>query len=78
MVSEVVLRIRSYAVPVRPVGSDRPKFYYKSPDTWSMQNLRFELKKPAGVFRIAAVGDSFTAPHLIQFAEFVCRVGEAH
>lgn len=59
----VRLALRMHAAPPRP---DRPSYYYRYAGTRSYDNDVFELKKPAGVFRVVALGDSFTFPHLMQ------------
>lgn len=45
----------------------RPSFYYRSASSASFRNYPFEQNKPASIFRIAVIGDSFTYPHLLQF-----------
>ena len=54
--------------PTSPIhAGDRPHYYYKASGTRSFKNRPFSVNKPKNVFRIAAIGDSFTYPHLIHF-----------
>lgn len=67
---ELVLRLFS---PSRsqsgPSWSDRPAFYFRSPSVPSMQDYPHSPSKPTGIFRIAAIGDSFTFAPYMQFTD---------
>lgn len=52
-----------------PRWSDRPTFYYRSPSAPSMQDYPHSPSKPSGLFRIAAIGDSFTFAPYMQFTD---------
>lgn len=75
---EIVVRL---AIPLRtdkgPGWSDRPLFYFRSPSVPSMQDYPYEAQKPAGVFRIAAIGDSFTFAPYMQFTDTYVKKLEA-
>ena len=68
----VELAVRLF-VPLRaekgPGWSDRPSFYFKDPRAASMQDYSYEVPKPSDVFRIAAIGDSFTFAPYMQFTD---------
>ncbi len=61
---EIALRLMPK--PAKPLN-DRPKEYFAPADSPNLQDYKIVLPKPAGVFRIAAVGDSFTFGPYIQF-----------
>ena len=66
------LGIRLFAAPSRqtsPAWDDRPLFYYRSPSAPSMQDFPYQVPKPDGIFRIAAIGDSFTFAPYMQFTD---------
>jgi len=59
-------------VPSKPQGpkwSDRPVFYFRSPGAPTMQNYPYNPKKPAGTYRVAVIGDSFTFAPFMQFTD---------
>jgi len=64
---EILLRLASWFVPPHKAADARPPFYYKQAGSPSFQNFRDAVPKPPGVFRAAAIGDSFTYPHYLQF-----------
>lgn len=68
-------------VPLRtdkgPGWSDRPLFYFRSPSVPSMQDYPRRVPKPADVFRIAAIGDSFTFAPYMQFTDTYAKKLEA-
>lgn len=47
--------------------SDRPRWYYVPARSFEHKDYSYEKTKPEGVFRIAAIGDSFTFPPSMQF-----------
>lgn len=47
--------------------SDRPVFYFKNMPT--MQSHKYEIPKPAELFRIAVIGDSFTFAPFMQYTD---------
>lgn len=52
-----------------PGWDDRPLFYFRAPQAPSMQDFPYEVPKSDGVFRIAAIGDSFTFAPYMQFTD---------
>lgn len=68
-------------VPLRtdkgPGWSDRPLFYFRSPSGPSMQDYPHQVPKPSDVFRIAAIGDSFTFAPYMQFTDTYVKKLEA-
>ncbi|MFN4894937.1 MAG: SGNH/GDSL hydrolase family protein [Pseudomonadota bacterium] len=52
-----------------PGWDDRPLFYFRSPEMPGMQDYPYEVPKPPEVFRIAAIGDSFTFAPYMQFTD---------
>lgn len=68
----VELGVRILFVPLQQAGpgwDDRPLFYYRAPDMPSMQDFPYQIPKPEGRFRIAAIGDSFTFAPYMQFTD---------
>ena len=63
---EVAVRAVLRVAAASAVKPDRPPYYYRYAGTQSYANDSFSLQKPSNVFRIVAVGDSFTFPHLMQ------------
>jgi len=67
---EIVVRL---VLPARrgngPGWDDRPLFYFRAPQMPGMQDFPYEVPKPEGIFRIAAVGDSFTFAPYMQFTD---------
>ena len=47
--------------------NDRPAFYYSSEDAPDLRDRAYSAAKPAGTFRIAVVGDSFSFAPYMQF-----------
>lgn len=70
LVLEILVRL---LVPVRTergVGwSDRPRFYFRAQGGPNMQDYPRTVPKPAGVFRIAVIGDSFSFAPYMQFTD---------
>ena len=68
-------------VPVKkeqgPGWSDRPLFYFRSPNAPAMQDYPYLVPKPAQTFRVAAVGDSFTFAPYMQFTDTYAKKLEA-
>ena len=60
-----------------PGWSDRPLFYFRSPDVPSMQDYPYLVPKPAQMFRVAAIGDSFTFAPYMQFTDTYVKKLEA-
>lgn len=65
----VELMIRFYVSRPQQSWSDRPRFYFNSPQNSSMQDYRYQVPKPADRYRIAAIGDSFTFAPYMQFTD---------
>lgn len=68
-VVEVGVRTFVSTAPKGPKWSDRPAFYFRSPGAPTMQNYPYNPQKPAGTFRVAVVGDSFTFAPFMQFTD---------
>jgi hypothetical protein len=52
-----------------PSWDDRPLFYFRAPQVPSMQDFPYQIPKPEGTFRVAAIGDSFTFAPYMQFTD---------
>lgn len=50
-----------------PSWTDRPRFYYVPEVSRGTSDYQYAVPKPAGTYRIAAVGDSFTFTPYMQF-----------
>lgn len=48
---------------------DRPLFYVRSSGAPTMQDYPYQVPKPASLFRVAAIGDSFTFAPYMQFTD---------
>jgi hypothetical protein len=68
-VVEAGVRLFVPSAPKGPKWSDRPTFYFRAPGAPTMQNYPYNPKKPAGTYRIAVVGDSFTFAPFMQFTD---------
>ena len=68
-VVEVGVRAFVPKAPKGPKWSDRPAFYFRSPGAPTMQNYPYNPQKPAGTFRVAVIGDSFTFAPFMQFTD---------
>jgi hypothetical protein len=68
-VVELGVRVLVPSAPKGPKWSDRPVFYFRAPGAPTMQNYPYNPQKPAGTFRIAVVGDSFTFAPFMQFTD---------
>jgi hypothetical protein len=68
-VVEVGVRLFVPSAPKGPKWSDRPVFYFRSPGAPTMQNYPYNPNKPAGAYRIAVIGDSFTFAPFMQFTD---------
>lgn len=55
--------------PQGPQWSDRPLFYFRSPEAPTMQGYPHSATKPDGGFRIGVIGDSFTFAPYMQFTD---------
>jgi hypothetical protein len=66
---EVGVRTFVPSAPKGPTWSDRPSFYFRAPGTPAMQNYPYNPQKPAGTFRVAVIGDSFTFAPFMQFTD---------
>ncbi len=67
---EVFIRLlASSGAQKGPTWSDRPAFFFRSPSEPRMQDYAHSPSKPAGMFRIAAIGDSFTFAPYMQFTD---------
>jgi hypothetical protein len=68
-VIEVGVRAFAPSAPKGPKWSDRPAFYFRAPGAPTMQNYPYNPQKPAGTFRVAVIGDSFTFAPFMQFTD---------
>ena len=75
-IGSIVLTFALLEIPIRmywdklnspPNWSDRPSFYYVPEHSRGVSDYEYRVPKPSGVFRIAAVGDSFTFTPYMQF-----------
>jgi hypothetical protein len=66
---ELGVRVLAPSAPKGPKWSDRPEFYFRAPGAPTMQNHPYNPQKPAGTFRVAVVGDSFTFAPFMQFTD---------
>ena len=66
---EIGVRTLVSSTPKGPTWSDRPVFYFRAPGAPTMQNYPYNPQKPAGTYRIAVVGDSFTFAPFMQFTD---------
>jgi hypothetical protein len=66
---EIAVRLLAPSAPKGPKWSDRPAFYFRAPGAPTMQNYPYNPQKPAGTYRIAVVGDSFTFAPFMQFTD---------
>ncbi|MEY4668091.1 MAG: hypothetical protein RL518_790 [Pseudomonadota bacterium] len=66
---ELGVRTLGSSAPRGPKWSDRPVFYFRAPGAPTMQNYPYNPRKPAGTYRIAVVGDSFTFAPFMQFTD---------
>ena len=66
---ELGVRVLAPSAPKGPKWSDRPEFYFRAPGAPTMQNYPYNPQKPAGTFRVAVVGDSFTFAPFMQFTD---------
>ncbi|RMG41801.1 MAG: SGNH/GDSL hydrolase family protein [Candidatus Dadabacteria bacterium] len=66
---EIALRLISYFKKPEVVHLDERPWFFVRPDDnrRELKNRKYVIPKPAGEFRVAAVGDSFTFPHMLQF-----------
>ena len=65
----VELGVRLYSSKAPKQWSDRPRFYFQAPLSRSMQDYKYQVPKPPGRYRIAAIGDSFTFAPFMQFTD---------
>ena len=66
---EAIVRAFIYRGQVAASWSDRPKFYYATEQTDTLQDYRYKKTKSEDVFRIAVVGDSFSFAPFMQFTD---------
>ena len=72
---ELVVRVAEWRRPVRTEWDDRPRFYFRPKQAPAQQGNVYSREKPAGVFRIAVVGDSISfGPHLQYDDTFSARL----
>ncbi|MBX7136978.1 MAG: SGNH/GDSL hydrolase family protein [Oligoflexia bacterium] len=70
---ELVFRLVPTVAPAK--WDDRPSTYFLPADAVRSADFRYQSPKPAGTFRIAVVGDSFTFGPFLQFDDtFVKRM----
>jgi lysophospholipase L1-like esterase len=75
---EVVVRLfTSSGNSSGPGWNDRPLFYFRSPTVTSMQDYPYRVPKPPQIFRVAAIGDSFTFAPYMQFTDTYVKKLEA-
>lgn len=66
---EVGFRVLAPFMTQAPRWNDRPAFYYRSEAAPTLQDFAYPAVKPAGVFRIAVVGDSYSFAPYMQFTD---------
>ena len=63
---EVTLRLIPSSA-AKSISDDRPAYYYLPTNAESFRDRRYSFEKPAGTFRVAVIGDSFSFGPDLQF-----------
>ncbi|MCB0339363.1 MAG: SGNH/GDSL hydrolase family protein, partial [Bdellovibrionales bacterium] len=66
-VLEVALRVFAVSFVTNKPHPPAPVFFYQPINSKDAVNFRYSVPKASDLYRIAAVGDSFTYPHSIEF-----------
>ncbi len=67
IMAEIGVRVLWPRLSAKPTLNDRPPFYYAYETSDAVDDQPYQVPKPANVFRITAIGDSFTFAPYLQF-----------
>lgn len=73
---EIIFRIAQRFTTTEPVASGRPPYYFAHESSPTLQDYPYAAEKPADVFRIAVVGDSYSFAPYMQFTDAFPKVLE--